>query len=111
MSDDNSSKQLDLATEIVAAYVGRNQTAADQLPVLISTVYQTLGRLGKSTVEPLVERIPAVSARRSVHRDYVICMDCGFSQFTVPENELRELAYSKSLDQVCIQYFGLLSYA
>ena len=28
MPDDNSTKQLDLVTEIVAAYVGRNQTAA-----------------------------------------------------------------------------------
>jgi len=29
-----------------------------------------------------------------------ICMDCGFSQFTVPDAELRELAHDKSMDQV-----------
>src|SRR5215472_5049996 len=78
MADDNSTKHLDLVAEIVAAYIGRNQIAADQLPVLITTVHQTLGRLGEPAVEPVVERTPVVSARRSVHRDFVTCMDCGF---------------------------------
>jgi predicted transcriptional regulator len=75
--DDNSSNQLDLVAEIVAAYVGRNQTAADQLPILIATVHQSLSRLGEPAPE-VVELVPAVSARRSVHRDYVTCMDCGY---------------------------------
>src|SRR5215471_14499021 len=78
MSDDNLTKQLNLVAEIVAAYLGRNQIAADQLPVLIATVHQTLGGLGEPAPEPVVERTPAVSARRSVHRDYVTCMDCGY---------------------------------
>jgi len=40
----------------------------------------------------------------------LICVDCGFSQFTVPENELRELVYSKFVDQVRVQYAGSLSH-
>jgi hypothetical protein len=42
MPDEPPSPTLDreLTTNIVAAYVRRNQIGADQLPVLISTVHQ-----------------------------------------------------------------------
>ncbi len=80
MSDDPSSASVDreLATKIVAAYVRRNQIGSDQLPALIATVYQALGRLGKLLAEPARERTPAVPIRRSVHRDYVVCVECGW---------------------------------
>ena len=45
---------------------------------LISTVHQALGGLGEPATEAVVERTPAVSIRRSVHHDYVICLDCGW---------------------------------
>jgi predicted transcriptional regulator len=64
--------------EIVAAYVRRNQVGSDQLPSLIATVHQALVQLGKSAAEATSERTPVVSARRSVHRDYVMCMTCGW---------------------------------
>jgi predicted transcriptional regulator len=66
-----------LAAKIVGAYLRRNQIAPDQLASLISTVHHSLGSLGKPAAEAFVERTPAVSIRRSVHRDYVICLDCG----------------------------------
>ncbi len=58
MSDDPPSASVDreLATKIVAAYVRRNQIGSDQLPALIATVYQALGRLGKLLAEPARER-------------------------------------------------------
>jgi predicted transcriptional regulator len=68
----------ELAVEIVAAYLRRNQVGGDQLPSLISTVHQALADLGKPAEEAPVERTPAVSIRRSIHRDYVICMECGY---------------------------------
>ena len=68
----------ELTSEIVAAYVRRNQIGTDQLASLISTVHQALANLGKPTTEAPSERTPAVSARQSVHRDYVVCMDCGW---------------------------------
>ncbi len=77
MPDDNSTVQRQLATEIVVAYVRRNQFGSDQLPGLIATVHQALGQLGKQP-EPIAERTPAVPVRRSVHRDHVICLDCGW---------------------------------
>ena len=72
-----SSVDRELATQIVAAYLRRNQIGPDQLPALISTVYLALSRVGNPTAEPTGDRTPAVSIRRSVHRDYVVCMDCG----------------------------------
>jgi predicted transcriptional regulator len=80
MPDEQTSGSVDreTATRIVAGYVGRNQIGSDQLPTLIATVYQALGRLGKPPTEPPGERTPAVPIRRSVHRDYVICLNCGW---------------------------------
>jgi predicted transcriptional regulator len=80
MPNEPQSPTLDreLTTNIVAAYVRHNQIGADQLPVLISTVHQALASLGGSATETGVERKPAVSIRPSVHRDYVVCLDCGW---------------------------------
>lgn len=74
----SASINRELTTKIVAAYVLRNQVASDQLPVLISTVHQALASLGKQVAEVSGERIPAVPIRRSVHRDYVVCLECGW---------------------------------
>lgn len=74
-----TASERELATwRIVAAYVRRNQVPTDQLPSLIATVHQVIGQLGKPLAEPAGERTPAVSIRRSVHRDHVICLDCGW---------------------------------
>ena len=80
MPDEPPSPTLDrgLTTNIVAAYVRHNQIGADQLSVLISTVHQALVGLGKPAAETEIERTPAVSIRQSVHRDHVVCLDCGW---------------------------------
>jgi len=68
----------ELVTKITAAYVRANQVASDQLGTLISTVHQVLAGLGKQPPETSGERTPAVPIRRSVHRDYVVCLECGW---------------------------------
>jgi predicted transcriptional regulator len=73
-----ASTNQELTAEIVAGYVRRNQIGTDQLASLISTVHQALANLGKSETEAPAEQKPAVSARQSVQRDYVVCMDCGW---------------------------------
>ncbi len=73
-----ASANQELTAEIVAAYVRRNQIGTKQLGTLISTVHQALADLGKPASEAVVERTPAVSIRRSVHRDYVVCLECGW---------------------------------
>lgn len=74
----SSSVNRQLATTIVAAYVRQNQIGFDQLGTLISTVHQALSGLGKPATETERERTPAVPIRRSVHRDYVVCIECGW---------------------------------
>jgi predicted transcriptional regulator len=68
----------ELTSMIVAAYVRRNQVGADQLATLISTVHQALAGLGKPVAEVSGERTPSVPIRRSVHRDFVVCLECGW---------------------------------
>jgi len=72
------STNRELTATIVAAYVRQNQIASDQLATLISTVHRALVGLGKPATEAEVERTPAVPIRRSVHRDYVVCLECGW---------------------------------
>jgi predicted transcriptional regulator len=80
MPDEPPSPTLDieLTTNIVAAYVRRKQIGADQLPALISNVHQMLIGVGKPSTEANEKRTPAVPIRRSVHRDYVVCLECGW---------------------------------
>jgi predicted transcriptional regulator len=68
---------LQRTAEIAAAYVRNNQLSGDQLASLISTVHQTLGQLG-TPGESVEERTPAVPICRSVHQDYVVCLECGW---------------------------------
>ena len=74
----SATRDRELTTNIVAAYVRRTQIASDQLGMLISTVHQALAGLGKPVTDLYEERTPAVSIRRSVHRDHVVCLECGW---------------------------------
>jgi predicted transcriptional regulator len=66
-----------LTTKIVSSYVRHHTVGAGQVSELITSVYRALGQLGQP-VQPQEVRTPAVSVRRSVHHDYVICLDCGY---------------------------------
>jgi len=62
---------------IVSSYVRHHTLRPEQLSDLITTVHHALSLLGQpiQTQEVLT---PAVSVRRSVHQDYVVCLDCGY---------------------------------
>jgi predicted transcriptional regulator len=62
---------------IVSSYVRHHTVRPEQLSDLITAVHHALSHLGQpmQTEEVLT---PAVSVRRSVHHDYVVCMDCGY---------------------------------
>ncbi len=71
-----------LTATIVGSYLRHHVAGANQISDLITTVYQALDRLGQPVqVEKVV--MPAVSVRRSVHHDYVVCLDCGFRALTL----------------------------
>jgi predicted transcriptional regulator len=62
---------------IVQSYVRHHKLRPDQLSGLITSVHRAIGQLGQPA-QPEGVRTPAVSVRRSVHHDYVICLDCGY---------------------------------
>lgn len=66
-----------LTAKIVVSYVRHQRLGPDQLSDLITSVHRTIGQLGQPS-QPEEVRTPAVSVRRSVHRDYVVCLDCGY---------------------------------
>src|ERR1700688_2602995 len=70
---------IERVAEIVAAYVKKNAIGADQLPGLIQQVSQSLAGLGQPIAAPATALTPAVSIRRSIGAEVMICLDCGKS--------------------------------
>jgi predicted transcriptional regulator len=70
-----------LTTDIVAAHVANNPVAIGDLPNLIRRIHGALSALAAPAPTPQAEtRNPAVTARASVKRDYLVCMVCGARQ-------------------------------
>ena len=69
--------QSRLVAKIVASYVSHHNVGPEQIPELIGSVHRSFDRLGKPA-EPEGMPMPAVPIRRSVQRDAVICLDCGW---------------------------------
>lgn len=77
MSDENKSILVQITADIVSAYVGNNPVQAADLGQLINDVHSSLGKLVKSP-EPTPEpQKPAVSARKSITDDFLICLEDG----------------------------------
>jgi predicted transcriptional regulator len=66
-----------LVTKIIASYVSHHNLAPEQIPELIASVHRTIDNLGRPGEVPGT-LIPAVPIRRSVQRDAVICLECGW---------------------------------
>jgi predicted transcriptional regulator len=71
--------EIELAAEIVSAYVRNNALRADDLPGLIAQVHGALVRVAAGAAEPVVieEQKPAVPIKKSVFPDFVICLEDG----------------------------------
>lgn len=65
-----------LTTEIVSAYVSHHRIATSDVGQLISEVGSALSGLGRVPAEPTKPE-PAVSVRRSVRPDHLVCLVCG----------------------------------
>ncbi len=77
---------LVLAAQIVSAHVANNTVASGDVPKLIDAVYHALSNVGRaSDTAPPPE--PAVSVKRSVTADYLICLECG-RQFSMLKRHL-----------------------
>ena len=68
----------ELTADIVGAYVAHHTVAATDLPALIATVGRELANLGQTPAEVEEEKpVPAVSIRKSVTPDHIICLEDG----------------------------------
>ena len=79
MNDQHAGSDLiDLAADIVSAYVGHNALSVADLPKLIADVHHALKslRTGGVAASP-AELKPAVPVRRSIAPDYLICLEDG----------------------------------
>nr|WP_306265737.1 MucR family transcriptional regulator [Pararhizobium sp. IMCC3301] len=69
---------IDLTADIVAAYVSNNAVAGSDLPGIITNVHQALVNISEKDSEPEPEPlVPAVSPRRSITPEYLICLEDG----------------------------------
>jgi len=73
--DDGSSEFLVLTADIVASYVASNTIAVADLPQLIQQVYGALASV--SATAGAGRKPPAVSPRRSITPDYLVCLEDG----------------------------------
>ena len=69
---------IELAADIVSAYVSNNSVSGNDLPALISEVHSALQRVDKGEAEPVVEALrPAVPVKKSITPDYIVCLEDG----------------------------------
>ena len=74
---------IELATKVVAAFVAHNSLPLAELPSLIQAVHGSVKRCadGMAAPESLAQKpeakAPAVSIRKSITPDYLICLDDG----------------------------------
>ncbi len=69
-----------LSAEIVSAYVSKNSVPAADLPSLLNSIHAALTKTAQGQKEePKAELVPAVSVRKSVTPDAIICLEDGKS--------------------------------
>ncbi len=71
---ESDTSSLELVSKIVSAYVSKNSLTPGELPQLIKTVHEAL----KTPDQVAASRPePAVPIKKSIHPDYVICLEDG----------------------------------
>ena len=79
MSDNlASTNYIELAADIVSAYVSNNSVPSGDLPALINDIHGALVKVAGGAVEaPAEAPKPAIAVKKSVTPDYIICLEDG----------------------------------
>lgn len=69
---------VELAAEIVSAYVSNNTVVTSELPNVINDVYEALSKASARAGQPSREELkPAVPVKKSVAPDHIVCLEDG----------------------------------
>jgi predicted transcriptional regulator len=74
---DDRSDLIAMTAGIVSAYVTSNAVPVSELPTLIRSVHRALSGTGGSEAPSASAREPAVSIKRSITPDYLVCLEDG----------------------------------
>ena len=89
---------IELAADIVSAYVSNNSVPASDLPSLIQEVHAALSQVMNGAVIPEMEAPkPAVPAKKSVTSEFIVCLEDG-RKFKSLKRHLRT-QYNMSPDE------------
>jgi len=93
-----SNNYIELAADIVSAYVSNNSVPASDLPALINDVHSALLRVtsGQAVVVPETPK-PAVSPKKSITNEHIVCLEDG-RKFKSLKRHLRT-QYNMSPDE------------
>jgi predicted transcriptional regulator len=99
MPDQGAPNYIELTADIVSAYVANNSIASAEIPALISEIHSALARVsaGQDVQAPAEPAKPAVSIKKSITNDYLICLEDG-KKFKSLKRHLRT-AYNMSPEQ------------
>jgi len=96
--DSPDSALLRMTADIVSAYVSKNVLAAQQIPDVINTVYNSLAGLNGQPREVITEPLkPAVPIRKSVTPEFIVCLEDG-KKLKMLKRHLRS-TYNMSPDE------------
>jgi len=90
---------IELAANIVSAYVAKNSIPMSDLPKIIASVHSTLNELvpGSAPAVNELPKEPAVPIKKSISAEYLVCLEDG-KKFKSLKRHLRA-AYNLTPDQ------------
>jgi predicted transcriptional regulator len=79
MTEATSANYIELAADIVSAYVSNNPVPANELSSLIQEVHSALLRVTSGAPAPVSAEAqkPAIAVKKSLNSDYIICLEDG----------------------------------
>jgi predicted transcriptional regulator len=78
MDEVAKSSLVALTANIISAYVSNNTVGREDIPAMIADVHEALSRASQRNTSVEREELkPAVSPKKSIHEDYLICLEDG----------------------------------
>ena len=78
MSEQLSQHLVELSVDIAVSYLAAHRVPIDQVPDLLSAIFQGVEAAASNAApEPAAKQEPAVPIKKSVTRDYIVCLEDG----------------------------------